>query len=265
MARKRQIDPEICVDEDMGALSRDARLFYILSWTHAEDTGVLELKPRTLKMKIFPYDNDIDIIGLIEELLNAGRYILYKDDEDVFYLFIKNFHKHQIIQHPSKPKFPLPPEPYRSTIKKNILQLATPELLSHTTHIALTYQYNRVELSRVEKNRVESIDYNTFEPVDNMGITCKIDVFDNLKGLNQKQKDELRHLLCTNMKNKFRCLGQNECSQVINTIVDKIRNLSDKPLKAYSKQHYLKTSINNYFIENAEMLSQKTTETYKEK
>ena len=210
MARKRQIDPEICVDEDMGALSRDARLFYILSWTHAEDTGVLELKPRTLKMKIFPYDNDIDIIGLIEELLNAGRYILYKDNEETHYLFIKSFHRHQIIQHPSKPKLPFPPEPYRSSIKKNIAKLATDELLSHNTHIALIEDYNRE--GRVELNRMgrdESIDYNTFKPVDNLGITCKIDVFDKLKGLNQKQKDELRHFLCTNMKSKFRCLGQN--------------------------------------------------------
>jgi len=152
MARKRQIDPEFCVDEDMAKISKEARLFYILSWTHAEDTGVLEYKPLTLKAKIFPYD-DITIIPLIEELLCYEKYILYENSDKKKYLFIKNFHKHQIIQHPSNPKFPLPPMPYRDTIPEIVLKNASKELLSHTTHILLNEEYNRIELNRIELNR----------------------------------------------------------------------------------------------------------------
>jgi len=154
MARKRQIDPEICVDSTIAQLSISARLFYIYSWMQAEDTGVLEYDTLSLKARTFPNDK-IDIKPLVQELLNRERYIFYKNEHDRVYVFIKNFHKHQKIQHPSIPKLPLPPSPYRETIPEYILKDASKELLSHTTHILLNEDYNRIELNRIDLSRVE--------------------------------------------------------------------------------------------------------------
>jgi hypothetical protein len=196
MARKRQIDPEFCVDEDMATISIPARLFYILLWTQAEDTGAVELKLTTLKIKIFPYDN-IDIKPFIDELIAKEKLIPYKNDVGRIYLFIKNFHKHQIIQHYSIPKLPLPPEPYRSSIPKKALEDATKELLSHTTHILLIEEYNRIELNRIELNRILKTEpsaekktsiFNEKEQVILKSVYKSVNIYALLERFNKEHK-----------------------------------------------------------------------------
>ena len=133
MARKRQIDPEYPFEEEIARLSIPARYFYIMSWCHMDDTnGVLPYNAYKLKGQIFPEDG-IDIEELIQELIDMHRLFVF-EAEGKRWLWCPKLLKHQVINHPSRKRYPDPPktlqEDYRSS------------------KVALTL--SRVELSRVE-------------------------------------------------------------------------------------------------------------------
>lgn len=104
------IDPSFWLDEDMGELSRDARLFYIGLWSYADDQGRLEDKRKQLKAQIFPYDQ-IEVEQLLQELINLNKVVNYTV-EDKNYLWIRNFLKWQKIEKPTPSKFPAYPEEF---------------------------------------------------------------------------------------------------------------------------------------------------------
>ncbi len=58
MARIRTIKPEFPQSESMGAVSRDARLLFIMLFTLADDEGRLRGNSRMLASILFPYDSD---------------------------------------------------------------------------------------------------------------------------------------------------------------------------------------------------------------
>lgn len=122
MARKRQLDPEFFTDEEVGSLSPLARLFYQGTWCHCEDTAVFEVKPRTLKTQILPYDEGVDAEKLYKEIKDLTFYIEF-ENKGKKYAFIKGFHKRQIIQHPSRSILPLPPKPFLALIPEKIVSL----------------------------------------------------------------------------------------------------------------------------------------------
>jgi hypothetical protein len=105
LARIRSIKPDFWTDENLADCSLNARLLFIGTWNVADDDGNLERSARQLKAQIFPYDN-IDCEPLVQELLTIGRLIEYEVDGKKF-LHIKNFAKHQKIDHKSKPRCPL--------------------------------------------------------------------------------------------------------------------------------------------------------------
>ena|SRR3990167_9758191 len=105
MARRRIIDPEFWLDEEISKLTPHARLFYIGLWGICDDNyATFPDLPGWLKIQIFPYEN-VDTISLLKELSEA-RKILKFEFEDQKYWYIKNFFKHQIINRPSRPKYP---------------------------------------------------------------------------------------------------------------------------------------------------------------
>ena len=73
MAKIRGVKPEFWTDEAVVELSRDARLLFIGMWNFACDNGHLDDKPKQLKMRIFPADDDTDMEAWLEELVAAGR------------------------------------------------------------------------------------------------------------------------------------------------------------------------------------------------
>ncbi len=85
-----------------------ARLLFIGLFNFANDMGCLERSPKRLKMQIFPADA-LDCEPLIQELITHGLLTEYSVN-DVCYLQIKGFLKHQKINRPSASKIPLPPE-----------------------------------------------------------------------------------------------------------------------------------------------------------
>ncbi|WP_154955167.1 DnaT-like ssDNA-binding domain-containing protein [Klebsiella grimontii] len=108
MARIRTVKPEFWTDEKVVECSIPARLLFIGLFNFANDMGCLERSPKRLKMQIFPADS-LDCEPLIQELITHGLLNEYSVN-DVCYLQIKGFLKHQKINRPSASKIPLPPE-----------------------------------------------------------------------------------------------------------------------------------------------------------
>lgn len=72
MARIRSIHPGQWSDEDFVCLSFPARLLALALRNLADDHGIFEWKPRTIKMQLFPADN-IDMEPLLSELVTLIR------------------------------------------------------------------------------------------------------------------------------------------------------------------------------------------------
>lgn len=109
--KKRMFTPEFFTDEDL-VLNLDfaGRLFYLGTWSVAEDSGVISLSPFSLRMKVFPGD-DISveqIQGYIQKLIDLGKIITYESNGKS-YGWLRNFHRHQKLDNPPEPVLPLPP------------------------------------------------------------------------------------------------------------------------------------------------------------
>lgn len=93
MARIRSIHPGFFTDERLVEAPISARLLLIGLGIEADDKGVFEWKPLTLKMRIFPADN-IDVAALLLELQRVDVVRSY-EIEGRQYGAIRNFRRHQ--------------------------------------------------------------------------------------------------------------------------------------------------------------------------
>lgn len=98
MARIRSIHPGLFTDEAFAGLSMPARVLLLGLWTEADDQGVFEWKPITIKMRIMPVDN-VDVPALLTELERADVVKRFQQDGKTFGA-VRNFCKYQ------KPKTP---------------------------------------------------------------------------------------------------------------------------------------------------------------
>lgn len=98
MSRIRSVHPGFFTDEDLVSVSMGARLLFIGLGVEADDKGIFEWKPLTIKMRIFPGD-DADIPALLSELLGVGAVKQFEIENRKFGA-IRNFRKFQ------KPKTP---------------------------------------------------------------------------------------------------------------------------------------------------------------
>lgn len=107
MARIRSIHPELHTDEAFMSLSMAARVFLPGLWMHADDQGVFEWKPLTLKARILPADN-VDASELLAEIELAGWTKSFESGGKR-YGALRNFCRYQ---RPKEPKIyhPLPVE-----------------------------------------------------------------------------------------------------------------------------------------------------------
>lgn len=110
MSRIRSVHPGLFSDEAFVSLSMSARLLQIGIWTEADDKGVFEWKPLTLKMKVFPADtfSKEDMEAMLAELQMANTVKRFESDGRL-YGAIRNFRKHQRPQRPND-VHPLPDE-----------------------------------------------------------------------------------------------------------------------------------------------------------
>lgn len=98
MSRIRSIHPGFFTDERLVSVSMAARLLFIGLGVEADDKGVFEWKPLTIKMRVFPGDN-VDVEALLAELAGVDAIAFY-EIEGRKYGAIRNFRKFQ------KPKTP---------------------------------------------------------------------------------------------------------------------------------------------------------------
>lgn len=100
MARIRSIHPGLFTDESFAGLSMAARVLLLGLWTEADDQGVFDWKPVTLKMRVMPVDN-VDVPSLLLELEEADVIQRFTQDNRSFGA-IRNFCKYQ---RPKTPKY----------------------------------------------------------------------------------------------------------------------------------------------------------------
>lgn len=93
MSRIRSVHPGFFRDENLVACSAFARLLFIGLGVEADDKGVFEWKPVTIKMTVFPGDN-VDVVALLSELEGGGSIRQYEIGGRK-YGAIRNFRKFQ--------------------------------------------------------------------------------------------------------------------------------------------------------------------------
>lgn len=98
MARIRSIHPGLFTDEAFAGLCSDAQMFLIGLWTEADDQGMFEWKPVTLRMRLRP-TKDGSVDGLLSEIAGA-QCIKRFEINGRPYGAIRNFRKYQ---RPKKP------------------------------------------------------------------------------------------------------------------------------------------------------------------
>lgn len=100
MARIRSIHPALFTDEAFAVLSMPARVLLLGLWTEADDQGVFEWKPITLKMRLMPVDS-VSVPDLLQEL-EAHNVIKSFEHDGREFGAIRNFCK---FQKPKTPKY----------------------------------------------------------------------------------------------------------------------------------------------------------------
>ena len=98
MARIRSIFPNQWTDDGFVSCSPLARLLAIALRNEADDQGIFEWKPTSLKMRLLPGDA-ADIVPLLEELLSTKQVMRFEAEGRSFGA-IRNF---MIWQRPKKP------------------------------------------------------------------------------------------------------------------------------------------------------------------
>ncbi len=97
--RIRSIKPEFCTDEKIGALSREARMHFVLLWMAADRHGTVEYRPRQLAAMLYPFDDDMlneRFEALTSEVLQQSLCSRFAANGR-YYLHITNFEKHQAL------------------------------------------------------------------------------------------------------------------------------------------------------------------------
>lgn len=115
MPRIRSIKPDFFKSEDVSTLPLSARLTWIGLWTHCDDHGRYKDSARLIKGDIWSLD-DVSLRDIDGDLasLGAGRRIVRYEVDGKRFLAIVNWHAHQAINRPSKPRYPGPPVPLGS-------------------------------------------------------------------------------------------------------------------------------------------------------
>lgn len=112
MSRIRSVHPGLFTDEGFVSLGADAQILLIGIWTEADDQGVFEWKPVTLRMRLRP-TKDGPIEPFLSELAVARCIARYEIDGRQ-YGAIRNFRKFQ------RPKSPNSLHPTTPDIRKYV-------------------------------------------------------------------------------------------------------------------------------------------------
>src|SRR3972149_2589182 len=102
MARKRSLDPDIWGDSKFLKLSTFAKVIFLGCISLADDEGILEVSPITIKFKLGLLESEQDIEISLIKLQELQMIVLYQNNE---LAYLPNFLKHQTIQFPVPTKY----------------------------------------------------------------------------------------------------------------------------------------------------------------
>jgi hypothetical protein len=110
MPRIRTIQPHFSRSPSMREVSHEARLLFVLLWTIVDDSGRCHAEPDMLAEVLYPQESDVPshIQLWLDELEREGCIERY-EYEDIDYLHIVHWTKHQVICHPTRSYLPAPP------------------------------------------------------------------------------------------------------------------------------------------------------------
>lgn len=125
MARTRYIKPEFFDSEKVASLSLAARLLFVGLWTLADRDGRFEMSPRRIRARLFPYDDAVDVTGLLNELIGRKMLQPYSAPDGTALGFLPGFPKHQ-RPHPNEAKSVLPPCPAEAVFAPLVTNVTSP-------------------------------------------------------------------------------------------------------------------------------------------
>jgi hypothetical protein len=109
--RIRTLKPEWLEDEKLAALTDGARLLSVALVLLADDHGLGRAHPLFLASRTWAYGESHEVLtkvsGALRELEQSGFIRLYAAGGQSYYA-IRNWSKHQKVQHPGKPRVPTP-------------------------------------------------------------------------------------------------------------------------------------------------------------
>ena len=112
--RIRSIKPEFWRSPDVAELSIEDRLLWIGLWSYVDDNGVGKDRAPVIAADLFAFDLSRDapdtlarVSRGLQNLSASGRITRYTIDGDDW-LCINNWSRHQRIDRPNKPRYPLP-------------------------------------------------------------------------------------------------------------------------------------------------------------
>jgi hypothetical protein len=106
--RIRTVKPEWLEDELLALASSDARVLSIALVLLADDHGRGRANRVMLAGQVFP-GRPREVLAKALEELRVARYVQIYEVEGQSYFAIRNWFKHQKVDHPSKPRVPAPP------------------------------------------------------------------------------------------------------------------------------------------------------------
>ncbi|MFT9221929.1 hypothetical protein [Gluconobacter oxydans] len=155
MARIRSVHPGLWTDETFVGLPAMARLFLIGLWNEADDNGVFQWKPLTLKMRILPGDN-ADASELLAIMEEAGVVMRYEVEGSSFGA-VRNFRR---FQRPERPK---PVHPITDEVEQFVALPSNSHTCSKKKHGAVGGRATngRNSVNHPEPNEQPSLDDNS--------------------------------------------------------------------------------------------------------
>lgn len=114
MPRIRSVHPEICDDVALSAISANAERTYVRLWTHLDDEGRAEDRPKLLAARLYPEHDDMgpaEVERDLAELETAGLLIRYEaEGKRILTAKPSAWKKFQKPRHPTASKLPPMPE-----------------------------------------------------------------------------------------------------------------------------------------------------------
>ena len=142
MARNRMIKPEAFSDAKLSSVSRDARYTFIGMWVFSDDFGVVKGNVRWLISQVYEEDETVTqelMQAWLSELVDKQFLIPFESDGKKYY-HIRNWHKHQKVDHPSeKHRNPKPPKSDASCSRESRDGLDTDSKQTHSRESRETF------------------------------------------------------------------------------------------------------------------------------